>query len=294
MGSRRNSAGMPLTVLAKAAARDRAKIFMLCLFHHDPDGEKAFPSITRCQAITGWTRPTVVAAIKDCEELTWIKRADKEARKKSRLHSIYEIDVPTMELKEFNALIEYRISKGDFTIEAGSYSLLDTGKESLLATGKENEPASADSLVKNIYPNIKPVLELEPKDLKPYIALEAFKCFWADYPNKNSKAQALKIWMRLNPSPQLYNEIIMALAVHKRRPQWVKDGGDFVPHASTWLNQRRWEDEVTPTGGSSNGSSRQREAGGQAFGSKPQAAKGRFEGTALAGADPLAPKPNPA
>ena len=26
--------------------------------------------------------------------------------------------------------------------------------------------------------------------------------------------------------------------------QLQKDGGQFVPHPTTWLNQRRWEDEV--------------------------------------------------
>jgi hypothetical protein len=31
---------------------------------------------------------------------------------------------------------------------------------------------------------------------------------------------------------------------HKKSQQWVKDNGQFIPHASTWLNGKRWEDEL--------------------------------------------------
>jgi len=26
--------------------------------------------------------------------------------------------------------------------------------------------------------------------------------------------------------------------------QWTKDNGQYIPHAATWLNGRRWEDEL--------------------------------------------------
>jgi hypothetical protein len=35
--------------------------------------------------------------------------------------------------------------------------------------------------------------------------------------------------------------ILKAVEKHKQSKQW-KDG--IYPHASTWLNQRRWEDEI--------------------------------------------------
>ena len=28
--------------------------------------------------------------------------------------------------------------------------------------------------------------------------------------------------------------------------QWTKDGGEFIPHPATWLQQARWLDEGTP------------------------------------------------
>ena len=40
--------------------------------------------------------------------------------------------------------------------------------------------------------------------------------------------------------------ILAAVAAQKRTEQWQREGGRFVPMAATWINQRRWEDEVAP------------------------------------------------
>ena len=34
-----------------------------------------------------------------------------------------------------------------------------------------------------------------------------------------------------------------ALVWQKLQPQWLKDGGQFIPHPSTYLTQERWLDE---------------------------------------------------
>jgi hypothetical protein len=75
----------------------------------------------------------------------------------------------------------------------------------------------------------------------------SFDNFWTAYPRKTGKAQALKIWQRLNPSPGTLAEILTALDWQRIQPDWQKDGGRFIPHPSTWLNGRRWEDEKPNT-----------------------------------------------
>jgi hypothetical protein len=40
--------------------------------------------------------------------------------------------------------------------------------------------------------------------------------------------------------------LIGAVENHKRSAQWTKDGGAFIPHPTTWLNQRRWEEDLAP------------------------------------------------
>lgn len=77
---------------------------------------------------------------------------------------------------------------------------------------------------------------------------ELFDTFWSEYPNRSAKANALKAWTRLTEKEKAL--AIDALPKHKSSSQWVKDGGLFIPHAATWLNQKRFLDEVqvlTPT-----------------------------------------------
>ncbi|MEB0311537.1 hypothetical protein QN382_19880 [Pseudomonas sp. 10B1] len=71
-----------------------------------------------------------------------------------------------------------------------------------------------------------------------------FASFWKLYPRKVSKDAAQKAWGKLNLSTGLFNTICEALAKHCLLDDWAKGGGQFVPHASTWINGRRWTDEM--------------------------------------------------
>jgi len=72
----------------------------------------------------------------------------------------------------------------------------------------------------------------------------AFEAFWKMYPKKVSKADALKAWGKIKA--ELVTTIMQALATHVTCEQWVKDDGRFIPNAATWLNGKKWEDEVKP------------------------------------------------
>ena len=74
--------------------------------------------------------------------------------------------------------------------------------------------------------------------------LEGFNAFYAAYPRHEGKAAALKAWNKLAPDVVLQEQMGKALEVQKQSQQWRKDGGQYIPMPSTWLNGRRWEDEV--------------------------------------------------
>ena len=74
--------------------------------------------------------------------------------------------------------------------------------------------------------------------------MDGFALFWQEYPRKAAKAAALKAWQKLNPSPELVERILDHVRDHKRSQDWIKDGGQFVPHPATFLNGRRWEDDI--------------------------------------------------
>ena len=93
--------------------------------------------------------------------------------------------------------------------------------------------------------------EREREDLTPpkppaKKAADDFSVFWLAYPKKQDKQNALKAWKKLNPDAETQRKMILAIQAQRDSPQWQKDGGQFIPMPSTWLNGRRWEDEETP------------------------------------------------
>ena len=72
---------------------------------------------------------------------------------------------------------------------------------------------------------------------------DAFKAFWSAYPAKKAKPAALKAWAKVQADGQTQAAILAAIQRDKASEQWTRDGGRYIPHPATWLNQRRWEDE---------------------------------------------------
>lgn len=83
-----------------------------------------------------------------------------------------------------------------------------------------------------------------PKAPKGATSPEGFETFWSAYPRKTAKPQAIKAFLRLGADSALLAQMLGALAVQRQSEQWQRDGGQFIPHPSTWLNGRRWEDDL--------------------------------------------------
>lgn len=69
-----------------------------------------------------------------------------------------------------------------------------------------------------------------------------FESFWTAYPRKIGKQAALKAWQRATGKPPI-QAIIEAIRQQAQSEQWRKDGGQYIPHPATWLNQGRWDDK---------------------------------------------------
>jgi len=76
-------------------------------------------------------------------------------------------------------------------------------------------------------------------------AVEGFDAFWKAYPRKVGRLAAQHAWAKLPPTPSL-GEILSALSVQSKSKSWQRDGGRYIPHPATWLNQGRWMDETAP------------------------------------------------
>ena len=40
------------------------------------------------------------------------------------------------------------------------------------------------------------------------------------------------------------SKVLAALEAWRNSPEWLKDGGRYIPHPATWLNRGGWEDEL--------------------------------------------------
>jgi hypothetical protein len=72
-----------------------------------------------------------------------------------------------------------------------------------------------------------------------------FEQFWQHYPRKIAKRAAQKAFDRLTKQEQ--SDAVEAIEQHVA--YWKLKGTemDFIPHASTWINQGRFEDELDMT-----------------------------------------------
>lgn len=72
-----------------------------------------------------------------------------------------------------------------------------------------------------------------------------FMQFWNTYPKTAGKHAAFLAFQKVNPQNGDLEKIIESVKKHQGLEQWQRDDGKYIPHASTWLNQRRFEDEFT-------------------------------------------------
>jgi hypothetical protein len=99
-----------------------------------------------------------------------------------------------------------------------------------------------DSSLTQAIPKTDPSLlkrsEVKRSEENIYTYTEEFELFWKSYPRHESKSSAMKAFKKVKVD---INILLKAIAQQKNSKQW-KD--NIIPHASTWLNQSRWEDEI--------------------------------------------------
>lgn len=84
------------------------------------------------------------------------------------------------------------------------------------------------------------------KDM-PESGLSLFDSFYQNYPVKKAKQDAIKAWKKINPENGTVELILQSIQRQKKHNEELKRKGEFVPewpYPATWLNGRRWEDEV--------------------------------------------------
>jgi hypothetical protein len=80
---------------------------------------------------------------------------------------------------------------------------------------------------------IEPVVQKDPLFIE----------FWKAYPRKTNKDFAEKVFAKLKVDEALLTKMITAIYV-QNKSVWKDKEQQYIPHPSTWLNGKRWEDEI--------------------------------------------------
>lgn len=78
--------------------------------------------------------------------------------------------------------------------------------------------------------------------------IDLFQVFWVRYPRRIGRAKSKLAWEKLGLDTPEQSALVMD-GLFRWLEVWSVDRTEqkFIPYPTTWLNQRRWEDEVTPS-----------------------------------------------
>ena len=71
---------------------------------------------------------------------------------------------------------------------------------------------------------------------------DAFKRFWSIYPRHTNKKKAFDVFVKKCNDETVLQKMLSAIIEQKKTEQWQNI--KYIPHATTWLNGERWEDEI--------------------------------------------------
>ncbi|MGH8388185.1 MAG: YdaU family protein [Pseudomonas sp.] len=170
-----------------------------------------------------------------------------------------EIDAVELVLRKFFELIDGRYVQTRIQDEITSYHAtalknkeIAEKREADKRTRRAGNSTERAPVVHEPAPNQEPLTtNHEPIDqetcasaLRESAKEDLFPKFWALYPRKQDKAKAQKAWTKLKVTDDLFAVICKGLSAQVVSADWIKEGGKYIPMPTTWLNGKRWEDEV--------------------------------------------------
>lgn len=127
----------------------------------------------------------------------------------------------------------------EYCIQEGKNTTRGEGKNTTTLTTRK---AAADAGFSERKDKSKDKSKNNPP-ISPHAGTDRFDEFWTAYPVKVAKLKCRDWWKSHKPDDTLVDRMLTAISRQKITRQWMEG---YIPHPSTWLNQGRWEDEVSP------------------------------------------------
>lgn len=242
-----------------------AKIILMLLADYSDDEGTCFPGIDRIAEETEQSKSTVLRKLRLLAELGLVTIERRNGENGYRTSNRYRLDLQVTVTRADVEVAKERIAeRHDDDGSVQGVNLTHRTEEAPKCQPEASKVSSGDTVTTSRttsstpYPHDSgaghPSRGAEPRlaivrDSAPSAPASgpesAFLVFWEAYPRKVSKAAAEKAFTkatrRTDPS------VVMA-GLEAWKAEWARKGTqpDFIPHATTWLNGKRWEDDLAP------------------------------------------------
>jgi hypothetical protein len=233
-------------------SRGDVAVFASVLMHANK-AWRCFPGPSKLAGLARLSVTNVKASLKRLEQLGYIAVERPGLRKKNRFQVLTPPDVPTRNACISSSDVHQPESRdggipsstqaearsGDAgepssdgpDSRTGDACMVPTGDASMLQLGMPTRHEYASNTPS----------KTQQLDQQPEGPADRFDEFWALYPRKDAKARAAAVW-RSKKLDQVADRLIADVRARVADPgQW--SDSKFIPHASTFLNGKRWEDE---------------------------------------------------
>lgn len=235
--------------LEKIHVSSSGKILLMALANIAHDGGKIFPSYDYLAKRCCMDRATVIRTMNKLCAKEWIVKTIRiKEGKKSHTSNIYEFNMEKLlniQLEDAKA----ELQKLKESIE--SKKNLDNDDDGNVNDTKDSQGVVANchqGVVANCHPNIKPLntklnnISLEGKKNTKKKDAKKFEEFWAEYPRKVSKHQAMLVWIGKKLDND-FDKIMQDLRARKKT-EWLDREKKFIPHPDKYLRHEFWLDDI--------------------------------------------------
>lgn len=223
----------------ESGALDLKDIGMLCfILHLPPTWNFSVEGLVSVLKNNG--RTSILSSLKSLEKAGYLARFQSRDKGSFR-EAIWVVSDTPMTNSDLLEVVSGVFGQDNSSLPSSENRT--TGIRTQINTNRNNTlDISSNKDIKNNKHN-NSIKENKTKQIKENAG---FDVFWKAYPRKVGKETARKAFQKLDKDVSL-DTLLRAIEAQKNTQQWRKDNGQFIPHPATWLNNRRWEDEVGPS-----------------------------------------------
>lgn len=197
----------------------------------NPKNHIAWPSLKRIVDETGLSKATACRHFITLEKAGWLVRDGGSSTK----NTVYRAVIPKPLQDEINKIELLDDGKGSFTMR-----LSDSVGSLTMRQGVSHH----ETKVVSPRDTNRQLNSQSNSQLKEYGQNDHFDRFWEAYPRKVKKREAMKAWQKISNPERTLALITENIDRRIEAGEWLLSEQQYIPHPPSYLNQRRWEDEV--------------------------------------------------